>query len=261
MLRELLVDHVGGIAGARDESIDALVERALAQQLIEGRRTAARGPHVEERHAAAARARPTDRDLRGEVGVATAADRNEHAPRARERTLHHGDVARRIAQDVLDRRSQEIPARPPPREQEQIGALGRDGLLDRLPALPRDGHERTRAYVGGRELVQRAPETARLGLHRGERVALGHLDRRDENELLARSEGDREIDDGAVALRIDDRDEALHAVRPRMTGSTRSRRTRGQACSRARTRIRITGVSSARSTASAICSPLASGGT
>ncbi len=166
-----------------------------------------------------------------------------------------------LPQNVFDRRPEEVPARTPPRQQEQVGPLGRDGLLDRLPALPCDGHERTRAYVGGRELVERAPETARLGLHRGERVALGHLDRRDEDELLARGEGDREIDDGTVALRIDDRDEALHAVRPRMTGSTRSRRTRGQAWSRARTRIRITGVSSARSTASAICSPLASGGT
>src|SRR5439155_1352991 len=140
------------------ESIDALVERALSEQLIEGRRAAPGSPHVEERDAPAARAGPADRDLRGEIGITTAADRNEQASRARQRALHHGDVARRIAQDIFDRRAEEIPARTPPRQQKEVGP-------------------------------------------------------------------------------------------------------RGRPCSRARARIRITGVSSARSTASAICSPFASGGT
>jgi hypothetical protein len=216
---------------------------------------------MEQRHAAVASARPPDRNVRGEVRVAAAADRDEHAPRARERTLHDGDVARRIAQDVFDRGPKKVPAGTSPRQQEQVGSFGGNGLLDGLPPLSRDGHQCSRTGGGRYELVQRAPQSPRLGLHRGERLALGHLDRRNEDELLSGGEGDGQVDDGAVALWIDDRDEAFHVAPPRMTGSTRSRRTRGQACSRARTRMRITGVSSARSTASAMISPLASGGT
>src|SRR5206468_9846532 len=64
MLPELLADHLGGIAGTRDESIDALVERALSEQLIEGRRAAPGGPDMEERDPPAPRASPSQPGLR-----------------------------------------------------------------------------------------------------------------------------------------------------------------------------------------------------
>ena len=206
-------------------------------------------------------ARPRDRDPRGEVGVAPAADRDEDPADARESALHHRDVTGRCSEDLLDRRAEEVPTRTAVGEDEQIGPGLRQRLRDRRPTLTADDDVGSRGHTGRRELRERAAERTRLGLRRRERLSLGDLDRRYEQQVVARGEPGCELHERTLALDVRDDHGDLHGLFSTMTGKTRSRRTRGQACARARRRMPMTAVRIACSTASAMTSPFASGGT
>src|SRR4051812_708165 len=99
---------------------------------------------------------------------------------------------------------------------------------------------RARSRALGHELRQLSPAPLRLRLRGCEGLAFRDLDDRDEEQVIPGRESCAEIDEGPLALRVVDDDDALHGAFSRMTGSTRSRSTAVQACARARERIRIT---------------------
>src|SRR5207245_2578178 len=107
----LLLD---GMARGRDGALHALVVGTLAEELVEGR-TAARAVaagDVEEGHRAVARPRELRADPRRELGIAAAPDRDEDAPGPRRRAFDDGEIAGGISQHLLDRETEDVPARP-----------------------------------------------------------------------------------------------------------------------------------------------------
>ena len=145
-----------------------------------------------------------------QVGVAAAPDRDEDPAHSRERTLHDDDVAGWRAQDVLDRRAEKVPARTAPAEHEDVGSLAPHELDDRVPAASRHGHVRTRIRAFADQLTELAASALGLRLRRRERLALGDLDDRHEDQLAFRREARAEIDQRALALGIVDHDDAFH---------------------------------------------------
>src|SRR5207245_1547702 len=114
VIGELVGDDLDGIARARDEALHALVVSALAEELVEGRaaaRAVAAGD-VEEGHRAVARPRELRADPRRELGIAAASDRDEDAPGPRRRAFDDGEIAGGISQHLLDRETEDVPARP-----------------------------------------------------------------------------------------------------------------------------------------------------
>src|SRR5207245_2432394 len=99
VLGELLSDHARGIARPRDETLDALVVRALPEKLVQGRAlpTATLLRDMEQRDRAVVRLRELDAEPRCELGVPAPADRHEDAASARRRALDDGDVRGRVA--------------------------------------------------------------------------------------------------------------------------------------------------------------------
>src|SRR5205823_15133542 len=265
VLVELVGDHLGRIAGSRDEPLDALVVRTLAKQLVERLRLApavALGD-VEQRDGARSRSCELDPEPRGELRVPAAADRNEDALRARGSALHDGEIAGRLSQDRFDRRPEDVPSGAAPANDEQVGPLGRAGLPDRIPGDASDDDEAAQVAPGELtcQCVERAAPSARFGLRRGERGVAGDLDRRRQHDLAVPGECRRRFKEPALALWITDRDDDLHAMPSSTSGTTGSARTRDHAIARTRERKRGPGPSSDRSIASAMTSPDASGGT
>src|SRR3989442_8490465 len=268
VLRELLTDHARGIARSRDEPLDTFVVRALAEELVERRAplAAAGLRDVQQRDRPVLRPRELDPEPSGELRVATAADRDEDPPSPGRRALHHCDVGRWIAKDRLDRGAEQIPPGPPPADEQKVGPLAGARIADGVPPDPGDCNERSDVASGEirRERVEGPPAAARLGLCGRERVLARHLDDRGENDLAAAGESGRGLDERALTLGLGDRDEHFHgrsiwARSPSTSGSTCSSSTRGHESARTRERKRAPGSSRARSTASAIASPEASG--
>ena len=249
MLVELVGDHLGRIAGSRDEPLDALVIRTLAEQLVERLRLAAAVAlgAVEQRD----RSCELDTEPRGELRVPAAADRNQDALRARGPALYDGEIARRLPQDRFDRRPEDLPAGAAPADDEQVGPLGRAGFPDRVPGDASDGDEAAQVASGKltRQCVERAAPSARFGLRRRECGVAGDLDRRRQHDLAVAGERRRRFEEPALALRIADRDDDLHAMPSSTSGTTRSARTRDHAIARTRERKRGPGPSSDRSIA------------
>ena len=219
---------------------------------------------MEEGHRAVARPRELRADPRRELGIAAAPDRDEDAPGPRRRAFDDGEIAGGISQHLLDRETEDVPARPAPADEEDLGALGRRGFADRVPPAARHGHERAHAPAGrdlGRQELERAAELLRLRLGRRQGDVLGHLDDGGEDDVVLAREGEAGLDDRAVALDVGDGDEGLHGRPASTTGATRSAITRGHASARAPERRRAAGVSSTPTTASAMTSPEASAGT
>src|SRR6266550_8946355 len=266
VLGELLRDHAHGIAGSRDEPLHAFVVCELPEKLVQGRALPAAVAlrDMEQRDRAVARPGKLDAEPRGELRVPAAADRHQDPARARRRALDDGDVRRRVAKDRFDRGAEQIPTRPLPADEQEIGPLVRAGLANGVPSHAGDRDERTHLPAGteiSHQRVKGAATTTRLGLSRRERGVTGHLDDRGEDDLAPAGQRGRSLEERALALGLGDRDEDLHAIASSTSGTTRSSSTRGHESARTRERKRAAGCSSARSTASAIASPDASGRT
>ena len=213
MALNLAGDDRLGLADPCEELIDAVVERGLTDELVQRRVRAARravaGNDVQERDRPLARAGERHAELRRELRVATAADGHEDATGPGCRPLHDRQIARRVAEDLLHRAAEVIPAGPAPAQQQDVGVLVADGLDHRGPPLSRDGDDRADHERSG-EGEQLASPRARLRLRRREGVALRHLDDRGEDDVVRPREGRRDVDEPAVARGFGDDDEALH---------------------------------------------------
>ena len=245
MLGELVRDHLGRIAGSRDEPLHPLVIRALAEELVErhGPAPAVALGNVEQRHGARPRSCELDPQPRCELRVPPATDRYEDALGPRRPALHDGEIAGRLPQDRFDRCPEHVPSGTAPRHEEQIRPLRRAGFTDRVPRDASDRHQAARVPFRDltRQSVERAASGTGLRLRRRERCVTGDLDRRREHDLAVSGKRRRRLEEPAVALGIADRDEDLHAVPSSTSGTTRSARTRDHAMARTRERKRARG--------------------
>src|SRR5688500_3788947 len=110
-----LRDHLRRVADPREELIDPLVERHLAEDLVQV--LPSPGPaalDMQERDASVARAREGGGEPCRELRVPAAANGHEQAADPREAPFDDGDVARRRAEAPRARRAEDIPARAAP---------------------------------------------------------------------------------------------------------------------------------------------------
>ena len=151
----------------------------------------------------------------GELGVRAAADRDEDPPDLlRAALLDDRDVARRVADDLVDGRREDRRAALPsragrrlaaPAEDDQVGLLLGGRLDDPLGGVPADPDDRVDRRPVGREVedaLEQPPGLAGAGRALGERHALGHLDDPERRQLAGRgssSAAPRRISSSAVA--------------------------------------------------------------
>src|SRR6266550_5492590 len=265
VLGQLVSDHLRRVARPRHEPLDALVVRALTEQLVEGLclSPAVALGDVKQRHSATLRFGQRDPEAGGELRIAAATHGDEDALRARGTALHHGEIAWRLAQDRLDRRPEDVPSGPAPGDDEQVRPLGRAGFADRLPTDAGDGHEAAEVSSGklARHGVERTAPSTCLGLRGRQSGIAGDLDGGGEDDLAVPGERGGGLEEASLALGIADRDDDLHTMPSSTSGTTRSARTRDHAMARTRERKRGPGSPRDRSIASAMTSPDASGGT
>ena len=134
----------------------------------------------------------------GELGIGAAPNRHEDAFHAGEAALlHHRDATRRLPRDRVDglRHGARIPTvaasrvgPPTPSEDDEVGLLVARRLEDALGRTPADAHHRAQHRLLRDEVVDALEEPPGMtGLRRtlGERLALGHLDDAQGDELPA----------------------------------------------------------------------------
>ena len=214
-----------------------------------------------------------------ELGVRAAADRDEDPPDLPGAALlDDGDVAGRVAHDLVDRRGEDhrsgAVARPAgaaaPAEDDEVGLLLGGRLDDALGGMAPDPHDRVdRRPVGGEveDALEEPAGVAGPGRALGQRHPLGHLDDPERGQLTGPlvEHGGAEPDELLGRHRVGDRDQdpggrGRSRVVGRLARRTAPRRPRSSAAARRRpqrsTRYGLSSSNSraCRSTRSSACS-------
>ena len=183
----------GGLALAHDVLLDERGERPL--RLGPDGQGDPRRDEVEDRDDRVVVAGDGVGEMEGELGVGSAADRDEDPPDVLGAALlDDGDVARRVADDLVDRRREDgragaVPAAggaPAPAEDDEVGLLLRGRLDDPLGGVPADADDRVDGRAVGRVVehaLEEPPGVPRPGGALGQGHALRDLDDPERRQL------------------------------------------------------------------------------
>ena len=208
-----------GLAATADVLLDECGESAFG--LGPDRKGDARRHEVEDDDRRVVMPRDRIGEAQGELGVRSAADRDEDAPDLlRAALLDDRDVARRFADDLVDRRREDrragavATASGPaaPAEDDEVGLLLGRGLDDPFGRVPSDPDDRVDRGAVGRVVehaLQEPPGVPGAGRSLGQRHALGDLDDAERRQLAGSRVDHRrpELDQLLGRHRVGDRDQ------------------------------------------------------